>query len=559
MPAPLQWEGTDVAFEIIVCLDFYDDLLAAPFDRDRLRRLFELYRSWGATRLDWVDSPFLEAREKWASIGAAGTFENGRRTYENLGPILPAAIRTAHALGMRFHVVYKPFDHAFGGLFMSPHHSPHARFEALGGSVVSATRDLVRLRHMQMERHPHDLPADIESRVIAGIEFTSDRPAELDVTGLRILVSRDNGVYRRYTKPFPVEKRGERTVRLRGLSIAEPYVAVTLPGEARREAFTNTLDRLVRLYDPSGRQIPFTYGLRSRKDWVKYLSERRRRERIKADPTVSRRGYCFDVHGAFDRSLHTVRWSVDNSRGYLALARGKNRYVVGVLSPAHPEVQDLWLREIERFLDAGADAVDLRVENHAWPLEYERYGFEAPVLGACRSGRDGGFPAEAERLRVRAQQYTAFCRRAGELVRGRGKRLHAHVSHMLMGRRPGQRYMGMLWEWERWITEGIVDGVTLKDTYPFGPTEGRFRQITRLARRQGVPVFHCPNFNVISCRDNWLELMRANLAASAAAGHAGSILYESSRATRMEPDGRIRLLFPEIGGLLRSSALTPSA
>ena len=549
-------------YGLSVTLDPLMDLIAGPFDRRALKNLFALYKSWGVNRIDWN---YMYRHEEgyytgyWAYEGALA---NAQRTYENVGELMPAVAAIAHELDMACFASLKVYDRAFTVPLFRPEAGKHGLRGVIGGGIARATKSLLELQHCRMERNTTALSEGAEKRIVTRIRFESDseEPHRLTPESLRIEVSPDNDAYRPYAGPVGFQEhraRGRSVVELSGLSLPERYVAFVTPFREDEGRFANTLDGLVRLFDAKGREIPFTYGLESHADRFHNWTTRRRHLGAKMASNVWRNGYVFDASGesTYDGFLKRHRRALDGAPGYLALAKGKARHVV-TLSPSYREVQDLWLREIQECLDAGVDGVDIRIDNHARSQEWEAYGFEAPAAQAYRK-RWGTDPRRgrynAARLRaVRAEHFTEFIRRAGRLVRGRERKFHAHILGFLMRRHPGERYMGMKWEWEKWLDERLLDGVTMKGICPWWPEDGKrlFDALTRRAAKANADVWYCANFNVLADRPDWVATFSRLWRESREAGHAGMNLYESAELAQKRTKGRLHLHHPELPGIL---------
>ena len=547
-------------YGLSVTVDFMMDLIAGPFDRESLRRLFALYQSWGVGRIDWLYTFPHDDGYYTNYWNYAGGVENACRTYEKIGEFLPAVVKVAHGLGMACHAVFKPFDRAFNYACFEPEEGKIGLTDIIGGGVGRATRSFLELQDCRMERNTIASPSGIERRAIAKIRLESehDRAHGLSSDSLQIQISPDNDTYRPYGGPSRYDERrvrGRRVVELTGLQIPERYVALVTPfceGEGR---FVNTLDRLVRVFGPDGLEIPFTYGLQSNADRYRGWTTRRRHLGTKMADNVWKNGYIFDASGEsiYDGFLQDRRWAIDGAPGALALAKGKARYAVA-LSPSHRQVRTLWLREIQECLDAGVDGVDIRIDNHARSQEWEAYGFEAPVARAYRR-RWGTDPRreryDARRLRaLRAEHFTEFIRQASRQVRSAGSRFHAHVLSATMGRGAGQRYMGMKWEWEKWLDEGLLDGVTMKGLSP-SPGEGQqlCDALTQRASRADADIWYVVNFNVLGGRPDWPQRFAQMAGYSMDAGHAGMNLYESAELAQKR-GRRFHLHHPELPELL---------
>jgi hypothetical protein len=106
----------------------------------------------------------------------------------------------------------------------------------------------------------------------------------------------------------------------------------------------------------------------------------------------------------------------------------------------------------------------------------------------------------------------------------------------------------MKWEWERWLDEGLLDGVTMKGICPWWPEDGKelFDKLTGRAARSCADVWYCANFNVMRGRSDWPDTLSRMWRESRTAGHAGFNLYESCALARLRPGGRFQLHHPEL-------------
>lgn len=530
-------------FRLSVCVDFLDELLDRAFTEKDINALFRAFKSWGMTRIYWVythrhDNGYLSALP-WAGIA-----ENYNQTYDAIGELLPAVVKIARDLDLEIYAVYKPFDlaHNYSFPFGSLGASKFGKgISAIGGDVYSGCRDLGKLADFRSACRWDDIPADINNRRIQRIRLVSCDASDTRITkdNFSISVSSDNGSYTVYPQSFSfynTVENGFRILTIDGLNIASPFLALHTTFKDNFGTFSNRLDKLVELYDEQGRQLPFTYGLYARADRFDEASH--------APPLwdmYPMEGYDFNIPSSKVMVPDgSGRHILDNIRGYLALAKGKERYVVGTLSPAYDATHDLWLRHIQECLDAGVDGVDIRVENHNRALFWEEYGFEAPVVEAYRRlyGKDKepiNFDREKQ-ASILANAYTDFYRKASNLIRGSGKRVQLHIGPGTMG-----NLRALKWDWKTWLQESLADEITLKEADPGGsPLFDRISQIGNLP-----PIHTCPWLCTAPPDRHWWKEFSQLLERAVKDGReAGFILYESAYFVRVDDGGRISLLKP---------------
>jgi hypothetical protein len=487
-----------------------------------------------------------------------GLKNNADITYGNLGEFLPAAVEAAHKCGIEIYAVYKPFDHAINLTF--PFNSnaalKYGKIATLSGESGWAVNGLVKLQDKRIKRRMDEVPAGIEERVVSKIKLYADssKPTRITRDNLTILVSDDNGAYRKYTEDFDFTdklEKGKRVITLDKLSIGNRFFSICTPFKDDNGTFKNTLDKLAEIYDTNGESIPFTYGMISRKDRNGVFS-------LKTSPEITLEGYEFDV---FNRKIVTMHGDsleciIDNSAGYIAFVKGKEEYLTGALSPVYEEVHAYWLRHIEECLEAGVDGVDLRIANHNRTLEWDRYGFEGPVIEEYKRIHGVDITKEAfdrkKQLDIIAGCYTDFYRKASRLIRDAGKKVQLHIGTPALGR--GKHpYMGLYWEWEKWIEEGLADEITLKGVWP---DDKEYTDMGyKLSSKHNMPIYACPYLNDltrVSSKDKFENSLRNGLAASVAERKQnGFILYEAASVIRTEKDGKIEILFPGLPQIMK--------
>lgn len=550
-------------YRLSVCVDFFDDLIATDFDQERLQALFLCFRDWGVSRIYWIYTRphargYLDA-VPWERMG-----EHAKATYRNMGPFLPAAVEAAHACDMELFAVYKPFDVAtnvsapFGSAFAQRYGKG---FSCISGEIFSSTDDFTPYAPMRIERNMSGTPPELDARPVRTIRLASrsDAPTRITAETLEIRISDDNGAYHPYDGRIEFREEvqsGRRVIILDKLDIPHRFLALHTPFRDQAGTFKNTLPGLVTLYDTEGTPLPFTYGLLSRAD--RYPSQPDNPHHVGPWDEMPREGYAFNIWNpavlddSRQRTNDVRQWNVvlDNPRGYLALARGKERYVAGALSPTYPEVRDYWLGHVRECLDAGVDGVDLRVAQHNRALDWEAYGFEPPVVREYRR-RYGDVPLgdfdRDRQLAIIAESYNTFYRRAAVLIRAAGKRVQLHVNPLFHT----GTYMGLKWDWERWLADGLADELTLKEVWP---GDRAFVEVVR-ARPGGrdIPLHTCPWLCDCPGGAAWQKMFAERLAEGIRGRREdGFIFYESAVMATVEPDGRARVLIPEVAETMRS-------
>ncbi len=530
------------------CTDFHGELVKTWYNRNRLEKLFRLFQSWGMRRIYWIYTLKHEEGLMLNSLVPA-VGGNARRTYGEMGDFLPAAVETAHKLGLEIYAVYKPFDLGYYPSFPfgSEQAKASGKLDSLSGKLFWVSKSLLELQDKRLRRHPQDLEACSNSQVGA-IELrfdTTDQSIFLP-EDFSLKVSDDNYNYRPYQGKFEMSVATEENtlvVRFDGLNISSPYFSVRNK-LVLKDYFGNTLDKLVMLYSPSGEILPFTYGLLPRfgkhnPDYHQELD----------------RGFIFDYlnSAVCDNALSENRIAIDSKEyNTIGFALTRERYIPGALSPAYPEVRQCWLKHVSECLKAGVDGVDLRVMNHNRSLEWERYGFEPPVAEEYRK-RHGNDPrtgpfSTVKHRRLLGEFYTFFYREAVNLIRNSGKKAQIHIGRIHQNRAEGNRYMNFHWEWEKWIEENLMDEITLKDS-PF-TDEPRWRNVSKLSRPRQIPAYTCTYWKSVTALPDWRKRWRYALEESLRLGQSGYIFYESAMVSEMNDAGEITVYNPETPEIL---------
>ena len=403
-----------------------------------------IFQTWGVTRVYWNGQSYASGLYDAASNPGMDT--NALRTYRELGEFIPAATRCAHQHGIELYVEFKPFDMYFP--LLVPHDMSLFRVRNTQRKGIPALGGAWQMGSTFAEEHPEYLMArnmtgirkGIEREDIATIKFVKQDAGPTGITkdNLQLYTSSDNHHYQRYDRPYRYEdrveerpvvikgvnlnRRGDKTEQVRvitldGLAITEPYLAVSTKGKPGPPDFANVYYKLVEVYSEKGEPIPFAYGVPSPGADAWYPPEL-------VDKRFPERGFMFDMSETL--TANDVGFRADDNVGYLdsksqvlGLAKGKTPYTT-TLCPAHPEVRQYWLDQIQEFIDWGVDGVEFRWAAHQDTREWDAYGFNEPVVAEYqkRCGLDirhEDFDRTKWR-QLRGEYYTQFLRDAKTLV-----------------------------------------------------------------------------------------------------------------------------------------------
>ena len=537
--------------KLSVAVDFPDNLRNTAYDSGYLEKLFELFKKWGYERIYWIYL-LKHSEKRWQFTPFSNIAKNLSITYKKIGELLPAVVKAARKNGLEIFAIYKINDLASPGIvpFGTLEASKYGRLDAIGGRIIGAAEGLVARQAMRSERRMNDIPFDIEEKRIGEIKLVSDtsEPTRIKKGNLQLWVSNDNKEYSTYSGELTFTEKVEGTNRviiLSDLDIYYKYLLITTSFRNGKGTFSNKLSNLIEIYDHQGKRLPFTYGLIPLRQYFGDLKKGS--------------SYAFNMNKGrniqFDGFLEDTDYSVDNESGFIALAKGKERYITGMLSPMYEEVQEYWLTHIKECLDAGVDGIDIRHSTHSCSFEWENYGFESPVVKEYKNryGIDilkKPFDNE-KRLQILAEYYTAFLRKASALIRNRGKKVQIHIGDGLYPRGGNPKLLGKAihwgrrWEWKKWIEESLMDEITLKNIWP---DESFLVDIVyEVSSKQNIPLHTCPWLSRIPQDKAWLTKFRNSLQRGKASGKIdGYILYEAASMVKETEDGAFKLCAPEV-------------
>jgi hypothetical protein len=537
-------------YHLDVCIDFYDDLIKNTWTENTFREAMEIYRRNHVRRLYFI-CHYGYKGGFWEQPGTEKTFPGFQRhideTYENVGDFLPAAVRAAHAADIPIFAVLKPYESALPATF--PEGSPDARrygkIPRLGGPIWWSPTFTANNPHLRLERDVSDVPEDLDQRVVKSIVFTAEpgQQAQLDPARIGLWVSADNGRYSPYTGPMEcrVEKGESVKIVLDGLAISEKFFAIAVTGEAT-SCFGNILRDLVEVFDTQGVPLPITFSDMSRT-----------RGRDSSDfPEV---GFRMDVPlnnnlpgGAINHLL-----CLDNGRP-LCMGLGRMRYLPGGLCEAYPEVRQWWMQQVENCIAAGVDGMDFRIGNHNRTFDWPAYGFNEPIVRAFQDRYGVNIlsePFDRPALRrLRGEFYTKFLREASARLRQMGKTVLAHVDPRM---RPSTEHgsMEVHFDWEAWIQEGLLDGVTLKTQTML---DEQATKVTLAAREAGLKVNFCPYVNRIPEQPDARDLAKSLVDEACEGGLDGLIMYENAAFMSATDDGHVEITHPWLLDLFHERA-----
>jgi hypothetical protein len=553
-------------FELQVTVDFWDDLLACHFTKKTFREMMRIFRSWGVSRLYWLEYPY--ASGWWQGSTHPAADKNARRTYEEVGEFTKAAVTYAHEQGIEVYQEFKPFDMGYAGLVPPNFHGTGKKIRgipALGGYWPWAADFLVEHPEYLMARNMTGIPDDAHRQTVKTIKLVKDddRGTRITEDSLQLFVSHDNWHYRRYRKPYRfinrIENRPEvlegvnlnrlgrkqeavRVITLADLEINEPYFAIANTfKEGTNPDFQNYYYKLVEVYNARSEPVPFTYGLDTKMSagwWTVAIGAHQ----------FPGRGFTFDCSGDGTNhpgyNLMESIGAMDVPGQVIGLAKGKNPYLPA-LCPTYPEVRSYWLGMVEEFIREGVDGVEFRWGAHTGTMDWKAYGFNQPIVDEYRKRygvdiRKDDFD-RAKWRKLRGEYYTRFYREAKALLKRHGKKMQVDVSNENYADPALPQSYNIHGDWKTWIK--IADAVTLKHT---DCNKDIYRDVIKTAQRLGKPTYLCSWGGHRPAGMNKTRLIDLYLKPAKEDGNQGWVFYESGGVMMAKPDGTFDIIMPEV-------------
>ena len=500
----------------------------AVCDKKWLAKAIKAIADLGVKRLYWIYYGGLD-HGFWEPVGDYFIYvdKDVAKTFASIGKNpLELATKYAHENGMEIYAEIKPFDMCVMGLTFptgSELAQKFGKLDVLGGVVYPGMAFPLTHPELLMRRRSVEKQLDpVEKIVIQGNNKQVKLPDNIEVW-----VSKDNWKYKKYDKPYSMDKSDGRIV-IKGLEIGEKFMAVSVPDNQKERTIENTLDNLVKVYDIRGKQVSFTYGLSPRS------------HPFAAGPNCKPGGVFREDGFAFDSGdlgmptlclsasyVTNSFYALDNSYGVLGIAIGQNQFIPGTMEPAEPKARQYWLDMISEALDYGIDGVDLRIMGHTNILEWGQYGFNPPIVEEYKKRYGVDILTQdydKEKLRtLRGEYYTQFLREVKQLTKKRDKKLQLHLFEMIEGSADTPTLAEIHFDWRQWLDEGIPDAVTYKFFNAESYATHFGRELIAKCNAKNIPIYWCSSASQ-GARN---------------AGLDGAVLYEFITYFKTQPDGEV--------------------
>ena len=543
-------------FLISVTVDFFGDLSTGLYTPEVIDRMMARIKEMGAQRVYWLYYGEIDPRAPVENT-LYGAAKYGTASIARIGEPLRAAVPAAHRHGLEIYGVLKPYHTGMATTFPSgsPAANSRTRLGRIGGTLQQVIPFVEQHPEMRIKRRPEDAGASSNDVPVGRLRLLKrdDSPTRIRAENLQLWVSSDNYGYQRLPVQLTIAEgfafveqdirdyygnlltpRGSRVrcLDITGLNLTEKFVVITTNFPDLNGDFSNTPVAMLQAYAADGRRLPIVVGTADAL-WTRPRGFRRYGLEFDSGfglipMTLDLRDTAGDVEAKEwkrNRPEEAEEWKsnrpdlgLGTKGGFVAFARGKNEYLPAAVCESYPEVRDLWLGWIKSMLAAGVDGIDLRVSAHGTLTdEPKAYGFNEPVLAVYRQRfgePPGGSGHDAAKIAgIRGEFYTEFVQAVSALVRGRNKKMQAHLHAEAFRDNPAHgQLMGfpanITFDWRKWIEEGWLDSVTLRTSWfeaGEDPLRGGnastsrsrlanaledsvVREMLRLANEKGLPV-----------------------------------------------------------------------
>lgn len=565
-PIPNTSSSKGSSKKLIATTDYACNIGQCIFEKSHLDEMHEYLASIGITRHHWIYEPTWDHYD----------------IYPDGFDLLAEAVKSAHTYGIEFYAEIKPFEGGGDGNSF-PHTLPFPEgvcaLKDIRGIYTAARPFTAKNPHLSLKRRPGSYGVKEPVSTIRLVK-NDDQPTQVKPEHLTIWFSKTNNRFEKYNGPVsfreivewrPVYPKSKecRILHLEGLQIPDgyKYILIRCSQSGFGGDFTNERGRIIELLDKDGSAIPFivstgkvefethqqiaTLPLQEKINRYFRLPEVRE---IFHNPEKGK--WHYQDFYSFDENVRiNVPYNLDRE-GYIAVACGKPKYMLGNLHPIYPEVRSHWLSMIHHCLDKGMDGINIRTANHTRSPEDWEYGFNDPVI------EDAGGRTDYPTIRrINGNAYTQFLREARDLIKSRGKKLSVQLySQMLM---PDDRigrtnYIppNFEWQWETWVRE-IADELEFRGVWTLRPENLRqvvetFSAVTRDANK---PFYFQGNMKEIVFGGSFHFTKTELDKICNDPVFNGFVLYETNKFTRLNKSGKIEGS-PELKKLLEKYSFT---
>jgi len=458
--------------ELCVTSDFFDDLFLPGrlLNETHIDSIMRYAATLGATRFEWV-------------------FDTLWTLYDSDNPLgfdlLKIACDAAHRHGMRFDVVYKPFESGLGAAL--PRSFPHADGDRIvkneNGLLFNVRRFVADHPEFRMARRKGDgedpggnlaevrLIKSGEGGLLFSPEDISFWYSETNGNFVRYEGKLETSITKEWRLGYPYDDKLSTLLHFKGFDLPQSvrFLEVRCAKLNPGGSFSNHIESIIELVNLEGEVIPCAPSTVHPN-----LEKLYRRTKLESDlglsaylqkPEVRALLESFDT---FNEHVETncrgmyvfvPQWEIFTldqvGEGVIAVCRGKPLCHPTELHPIYPEVRQYWLDEIQYCIDRGVDGVNIRISRHGGMNEPWAYGFNEPVVEQLINKDD-----VYEAALVNGRAFDTFLEEAAALLHRHNREIGVHLCGFIL--RSADRKMGttkpsnFVWNWEKWVRD-LVD------------------------------------------------------------------------------------------------------
>lgn len=546
--------------ELCITSDFVDDLLHSNvlLNESQIDSIMHYAASLGAQRFEWV-------------------YDSNKNLYDAHTPmgydVVKVACDAAHRHGLRFDVVYKPFETGASSAITSlPHSFPHSEGDRLirneNGllhSVCKFVADHPQYRFARRKGDGEDPGGNLaEIRLVQW----GETPINFRAEDISFGYSDTNGNFKRYAGKletsiskawrlqYPYDDKLSTILHFKGFDLPEAvkYLEVRCAKRSPTGSFSNAIESLVELVNDRGEIIPCAPSTQntdpaaiykraktlSDLGIVDYLVKPEVRALLESFETFNRH-FEANCKGMYWFQPQWETFTLDRvDTGVIAVCRGKPMCHPSTLHPIYPEVRRYWLEVIQSWIDRGVDGVNIRISRHGGMNEPWAYGFNDPVIEKLKNKDD-----VHEAARVNGRAFDAFMEEASALLHRNHKEMGAHLCGMIL-RSPDKlmattKPSNIVWNWEHWVRD-LVDYTEFHKTnfFKFQHVKQIIDHFGYVVRAAGKPfIYQSGQSSSVTHFDAPHHFLPFEMQWVKGHHHLTCYnLYETASVFRMTPEGR---------------------
>ncbi len=435
-----------------------------PYSPQALNTEMAALRSWGVERVHWIDNEGYPAPPG----------SNYAASLRLCGNLLGTACSAAHANGLEFVADMKLYDLSFlterregkplrgqpvfdGAECLAFEPEMNSRDDLFAESNPVWRRQarfpITVVRLFSLEPVTDFNSADIElSQSADNLSYSA-----VSMRSVKVRVAKVRRPNIRWTVDGRAPDKGTTLcwmIELQGLRITQPFLSIRFGSAA--PTLVNRQFALLEAESADGWQAPFIIGraIGGLMPFEKKGGGACRRYTFSADGMLS----------AGDEPVVSFRrWPLAD----LGVALVEPDSIPGMLEPTHPEARAIWLKRIDRFLDANVDGVGIRpLRHHRGCHSWTRYAYAPSALAAFRQahGRDPAPDlADVQRMRaVRGKGFDHFMEDASAKIKARGKKVIFQLELTGGDLAAVDSRMGFDFNLKDWISRGLIDEIHVR-------------------------------------------------------------------------------------------------